>query len=162
MLFGAFQPPSWDRAAPPRSWWKDVPVTIQCISQQILLSGFVDRKALNSMDKISIAEVLRLRATSAVSRNPSVRRSAQDDDSVGEPEKKQQVAPLRLARDDKFKVLPPLARVKGDGQNQQNSNQPGFVSPSSLQRVEAEPSLKRSIYLHKIQHTSRLRAFFDR
>jgi hypothetical protein len=35
------------------------------------------------MGKISTAEVLRLRATSAVSRNQSVRRSAQDDDSVG-------------------------------------------------------------------------------
>src|SRR5271156_3031426 len=35
------------------------------------------------MGKISIAEVLRLRATSAVSRDKSVRRSAQDDDSVG-------------------------------------------------------------------------------
>ena len=36
------------------------------------------------MGKISAAEVLRLRATSAVSRDQSVRRSAQDDDSVGE------------------------------------------------------------------------------
>src|SRR5580658_3483307 len=35
------------------------------------------------MDKISTAEVLRLRATSAVSRDQSVRRFAQDDDSVG-------------------------------------------------------------------------------
>jgi hypothetical protein len=35
------------------------------------------------MGKLSTAEVLRLRATSAVSRNPSVRRSAQDDDFVG-------------------------------------------------------------------------------
>jgi hypothetical protein len=34
--------------------------------------------------KVSTAEVLRLRATSAVSRDQSVRRSAQDDDSVGE------------------------------------------------------------------------------
>jgi hypothetical protein len=32
-----------------------------------------------------------------VSRNQSVRRSAQDDDSVGEPEEKQQVPPLRCA-----------------------------------------------------------------
>jgi hypothetical protein len=47
-----------------------------------LLSGFGGRKAPNSMGKISIAEVLRLRATSAVSRNQSVRRSAQDDDSL--------------------------------------------------------------------------------
>ena len=36
------------------------------------------------MGKISTAEVLRLRATSAVSRDKSVRRFAQDDDSVGE------------------------------------------------------------------------------
>ena len=35
------------------------------------------------MGKISIAEVLRLRATSAVSRDNSVRRFAQDDDFVG-------------------------------------------------------------------------------
>ena len=35
------------------------------------------------MGKISTAEVLRLRATSAASRDQSVRRSAQDDDSVG-------------------------------------------------------------------------------
>jgi hypothetical protein len=35
------------------------------------------------MGKIRIAEVLRLRATSAVSRDKSVRRSAQDDDFVG-------------------------------------------------------------------------------
>ena len=55
----------------------------QCVSQQILLSGFGGRKAPSRMGKISIAEVLRLRATSAVSRDQSVRRSAQDDDSVG-------------------------------------------------------------------------------
>jgi hypothetical protein len=47
------------------------------------------------MGKISTAEVLRLRATSAMSRDESVRRSAQDDDSVGEPEEKQRVPPLR-------------------------------------------------------------------
>jgi hypothetical protein len=35
------------------------------------------------MGKISPPEVLRLRATSAVSRDQSVRRSAQDDDFVG-------------------------------------------------------------------------------
>jgi hypothetical protein len=35
------------------------------------------------MGKISTAEVLRLRAESAVSRDKSVRRSAQDDDFVG-------------------------------------------------------------------------------
>ena len=45
--------------------------------------GFGGRKAPSSMGKISTAEVLRLRATSTVSRNQSVRRSAQDDDSVG-------------------------------------------------------------------------------
>jgi hypothetical protein len=42
------------------------------------------KKAPSSMGKISIAEVLRLRATSAASRDESVRRFAQDDDSVGE------------------------------------------------------------------------------
>jgi hypothetical protein len=63
-------------------------VTINCVSQQILLSGFGGRKAPSSMGKISIAGVLRLRATSTVSRNQSVRRSAQDDDSVGVSTKK--------------------------------------------------------------------------
>jgi hypothetical protein len=71
-----------------------------------LLSGFGGRKAPNSMGKISSAEVLRLRATSAVSRNQSVRRSAQDDDSVGEPKEKQQVPPLRYA---------PVPRQAGTG-----------------------------------------------
>jgi hypothetical protein len=47
-------------------------------------SGFCGRKAPSSMGKISTAEVLRLRAASAVSREQPVRRSAQDDDSVGE------------------------------------------------------------------------------
>jgi hypothetical protein len=60
-----------------------VPVTIKCVSQQILLSRFGGRKAPSSMGKLSAAEVLRLRAPSAVSRDQSVRRSAQDDDSVG-------------------------------------------------------------------------------
>jgi hypothetical protein len=40
-------------------------------------------KAPGSMGKLSIAEVLRLRATSAVSRDKSASRSAQDDDLVG-------------------------------------------------------------------------------
>jgi hypothetical protein len=40
-------------------------------------------KALSSIGKLSIAEVLRLRAESAVSHDPSVRRSAQDDGFVG-------------------------------------------------------------------------------
>jgi hypothetical protein len=70
---------------------------IECVSQQIILSGFSGRKAPNSTGKISTAEVLRLRATSAVSRDKPVRRSAQDDESVGEPEEKQQVPPLRFA-----------------------------------------------------------------
>ena len=61
-------------------------------SRQILLSGRGGRKAPSSIGKIGTAEVLRLRsgqalrlrATSAVSRDKSVRRFAQDDDSVGE------------------------------------------------------------------------------
>jgi hypothetical protein len=45
--------------------------------------GFGGRKATSSMFKISTLGVLRLRATpSAVSRDRSVRRSAQDDDFV--------------------------------------------------------------------------------
>jgi hypothetical protein len=47
------------------------------------VAGFGGPKAPSSMGKTSTAEVLRLRATSAVSRDPSVRRSAQDDESVG-------------------------------------------------------------------------------
>ena len=47
------------------------------------MAGLGGRKAPSSMGKLSTAEVLRLRATSAVSRDPSVRRSAQDDDFVG-------------------------------------------------------------------------------
>jgi hypothetical protein len=43
--------------------------TTQCVSQQIVLSGFSGRKAPSSMGKRSTAEVLRLRATSAVSGN---------------------------------------------------------------------------------------------
>jgi hypothetical protein len=50
----------------------------------IYIFGFSGRKASSSMGKIRTAEVLRLRATSAVSRDQSVRRCAQDDDSVGE------------------------------------------------------------------------------
>ena len=44
----------------------------------------VVEKAPSSTGKICTTEVLRLRATSAISRHQSVRRSAQDDDSVGE------------------------------------------------------------------------------
>jgi hypothetical protein len=49
---------------------------------KIVFSGFGGRKGPSSMGKISTAEVLRLRATSAVSRDKSVRRSAQDDGFV--------------------------------------------------------------------------------
>jgi hypothetical protein len=41
------------------------------------------RKTLSSIIKVSTAEVLRLRATSAVLRDQSARRFAQDDDSMG-------------------------------------------------------------------------------
>jgi len=58
-------------------------VTIKCVPQQILFSGFGGRKVPSGMGKVSTAGVLRLRATSAVSRDKSVRRSAQDDDLVG-------------------------------------------------------------------------------
>jgi hypothetical protein len=49
----------------------------------ILFSGFGGRKGPSSMGTISTAGVLRLRATSAVSPDKSVRRYAQDDDFVG-------------------------------------------------------------------------------
>jgi hypothetical protein len=57
--------------------------TQRLAARQILFSGFGGRKGPSSMGKISIAGVLRLRATSAVSRDTSVRRSAQDDVFVG-------------------------------------------------------------------------------
>jgi hypothetical protein len=50
---------------------------------KILFSGIGGRKAPNSMGKISTAGVLRLRATSTVSRDKSVRRCTQDDVFVG-------------------------------------------------------------------------------
>jgi hypothetical protein len=80
---------SLHRADPPRSFPEAenlnllVPVTIKCVPQQILFSGFGGRKGSSSIGKISTAGVLRLRARSAVSRDKSVRRSAQDDDFVG-------------------------------------------------------------------------------
>jgi hypothetical protein len=58
-------------------------VTIKCVPQQILFSGLGGRKAPNSMGKIRTADVLRLRAASAMSRDKSVRRSAQDDVFAG-------------------------------------------------------------------------------
>ena len=58
-------------------------VTIKCVSQQILLSSLGGRKASSSMGKISTAEVLRLHATKRCITRKSVRRSAQDDESVG-------------------------------------------------------------------------------
>jgi hypothetical protein len=59
------------------------PVTIEGAPQQTLFVGFGGRKAPCSMGEMSAAGVLRLRAASAVSRNKSVRRSAQDDAFVG-------------------------------------------------------------------------------
>ena len=56
---------------------------VKCVVQQIPVLGLGGRKAPSSMGKISTAGVLRLRATSAVSRDKSVRRSAQDDGFVG-------------------------------------------------------------------------------
>ena len=53
-----------------------------------MLAGPGGQKAPSSMGKLSPAGVLRLRATSAVSRDPSVRRSAQDDGFVGRLEYK--------------------------------------------------------------------------
>src|ERR1700722_44504 len=46
------------------------------------------------MGKVGTAEVLRLRATNAVSRDKSVRRSAQDDGFVGILKKTSKVAPV--------------------------------------------------------------------
>ena len=48
-----------------------------------MFSGLGGRKGPNTIDKISIVGVLRLRAPNAVSCDESVRRFAQDDDFVG-------------------------------------------------------------------------------
>ena len=87
-----------------------VPATIKCVSQQILLSGFGGRKAPSSIGKISTAEVLRLRATTAVPRDECVRRCAQDDDSLGELMERDLCAGAGAhcrsgARDDKWRVV---------------------------------------------------------
>ena len=50
---------------------------------RIGFSGLGGRKGANSIDKISIVGVLRLRAPNAVHPIKSVRRFAQDDDFVG-------------------------------------------------------------------------------
>jgi hypothetical protein len=42
---------------------KRLPLTIECVSHQILLSGFGGRKLRTAWVKVSTAEVLRLRAT---------------------------------------------------------------------------------------------------
>jgi hypothetical protein len=97
VVFGAFQPPSPHRAAPLRFFpgaenqetlhrpgdGKDVPVTIKSVGQQIPLSGFGGRKAPNSMGKIGPPRSFDSAPHSAVSRDQSVRRSAQDDGFVG-------------------------------------------------------------------------------
>ena len=61
---------------------KDLPETTKFVPQQTLFSGFGGRKAPSSIGKISATGVLRLRATSAVSHDKAVGRSAQDDDFV--------------------------------------------------------------------------------
>ena len=78
ILFGAFQTTEPGPGGAAKVLRKDVLVTIKCVSQQIVLSGFGGRKAPISMSKMSTAEVLRLRAISAVSRNESARRFAQE------------------------------------------------------------------------------------
>jgi len=87
MLFGAFRPPKLDNvdlgaghSKMPTSFWLSAPEKACDGSARCGLGGW---KAPNSMGNISTAEVLRLRATSAASRDQSVKRSAQDDDSVG-------------------------------------------------------------------------------
>ena len=57
--------------------------TIKCLPRKVLFSCFGGRKRSYSMGKISTPGVLRLRASSAVSHDKSVTRSAQDDDFVG-------------------------------------------------------------------------------
>ena len=57
--------------------------TIKYTAERILFSGLGGRKAPNSLDRISIFGVLRLRAINRSSRDKFVRRFAQDDDFVG-------------------------------------------------------------------------------
>ena len=49
---------------------------------RIVFSGLGGRKGANSLDKIRISGVLRLRAPNALSPDQSLRRFAQDDDFV--------------------------------------------------------------------------------
>ena len=95
MLLGAFQPTSPHRAAPSSETLHRAGDgrRLQCMKRcthhhpvRIAADPVVGlrwSKAPSSTGKISTAEVLRPRATSAVSRDKSVRRYAQDDDSVG-------------------------------------------------------------------------------
>jgi hypothetical protein len=100
-------------------------MTVKCILQQTLLSGFSGRKAPSSMGKIGIPEVLRLRAVSPLLSDMSARRFAQDDDSVGglmepKPLCGSQGAPqvLGCARDDKWRVVTLIRAVRSDGQKE--------------------------------------------
>ena len=78
MLFGVFQP---------RSREQDSAVLAVSFRERPwrarLVRASVVEKARAAMGEMGSDEVLRLRATSAVSRDQSVRRFAQDDDSVG-------------------------------------------------------------------------------
>ena len=62
--------------------------------------GLSGRKAPSSMGKISALGVLRLRATSAAAGDKPVRRSAQDDESLGELTKRRPLYGSRAAQDD--------------------------------------------------------------
>ncbi len=78
MLFGVFQPP---RPAPGGPAYGFFPCGLRTSKS---CCGDSSSKSSEQHRNISTAEVLRLRATSAVSRDQSVRRCAQDDESVGE------------------------------------------------------------------------------
>jgi hypothetical protein len=58
-------------------------VTIKCVTQPILFSGFGGRKAPSSLGEIGTAEVLRLRAIKPSVCDRSAKRFAQDDGFVG-------------------------------------------------------------------------------
>ena len=105
MLLGAFQPRARTgrpAAVFPRDENQELPSILVCVSQQILLTGFDRLKAPSSMGKSSTAEVLRLRATSSVSRNQSIRRFARDDGFVGERTERRPLCGSRSA----LQVLP--------------------------------------------------------
>src|SRR5580692_1008042 len=94
------------------------------------------------MGKLSTAEVLRLRARSAVSRDPSVRRSAQDDDFVGGLEIQMVGYAENTKRSKKSQAL--RMTILWEFDEKHLSNLPNRVTKSVPQRQK--PSSAQAIY----------------